>query len=463
MGLTTTDSVAGTSNDQTIIVDGVSRPPPNGFDAFFSCSPAVDKNFRITGITFKGVSPQTVISKSTVAFLGLCPNVRLDHCHFTHLNLGSLVALYAAVFGVADHNVFDDLQGQYFSYSVTMPNYGGGANDYGDGAFAESAGFGGSKFWFVEDNYINFPTFSGSGGGGVDMFYGGRLVWRHNKCFNIALYSHSTGKSAPRGRGGRAMEVYNNQFSYDTVITIPGISNGSVLVHDNDYYGSVPNGIALAVLRAFYNNGSPFYGANGANAWDLNDVTDHTGNGFGGGSGGLYASGTVSGVTSFTMTSTGAGWTTNQWTGYTVRDIDLGSTVQNSCFPIVSNTADTLTLYGGGFTMDWPTNDHYEIRKVIHFLDDIGRGWGDLISGVTPTPAWPNQTHLEPCYSWNNIYHPSNTLINFNPSVNGGTPNLTEGVDYYNDTTMPGYTPYTYPHPLVTAGQPMGGGWLPFM
>ena len=26
--------------------------------------------------------------------------------------------------------------------------------------------------------------------------------------------------------------------------------------------------------------------------------------------------------------------------------------------------------------------------------------------------------------------------------------------DYFNDTPMPGYTPYTYPHPLVSGGSP---------
>jgi hypothetical protein len=31
---------------------------------------------------------------------------------------------------------------------------------------------------------------------------------------------------------------------------------------------------------------------------------------------------------------------------------------------------------------------------------------------------------------------------------------ILQGRDYFNDTPMPGYTPYAYPHPLTTGVQP---------
>ena len=46
----------------------------------------------------------------------------------------------------------------------------------------------------------------------------------------------------------------------------------------------------------------------------------------------------------------------------------------------------------------------------------------------------------EPCYQWNNgsaIFHPNQKVIR-------------AGEHYFNNTPMPGYTPYVYPHPLVT-------------
>ena len=98
---------------------------------------------------------------------------RVDHCHFTHLYQSTMVAVYSENFGVADHNVMDDFVGQNFSFYINFPNYGG--YEWGDGAFAEAAGFGGPKFFFIEDNYIYFTSWGGGGGGSLDAFYGGKL------------------------------------------------------------------------------------------------------------------------------------------------------------------------------------------------------------------------------------------------------------------------------------------------
>ena len=82
-------------------------------------------------------------------------------------------------------------------------------------------------------------------------------------------------------------------------------------------------------------------------------------------------------------------------------------------------------------------------------IDQPGRGKGDLLANFSPTPVrWPNQA-LEPIYAWNN-------------KLNGQTSNLATNApavvvvnrDFYN-SAKPGYTPYAYPHPLVSGG---GGG-----
>ena len=100
--------------------------------------------------------------------------------------------------------------------------------------------------------------------------------------------------------------------------------------------------------------------------------------------------------------------------------------------------------------MNWAPGTQYQIHKVLRVLDQPGRGGGDLLTGNPPTPeGWPHQ-ELEPCYSWNNVYTPTGAHINFVPGV---APTLQEGRDYFQDTPMPGYTPYTYPHPLVTGGE----------
>jgi hypothetical protein len=81
-------------------------------------------------------------------------------------------------------------------------------------------------------------------------------------------------------------------------------------------------------------------------------------------------------------------------------------------------------------------------------LDGIGRAVGSLISGDNPPPPpnWNNQV-TEPCYSWNNFS--GATHVNFSPT----NPSVRAGEHFFNDTPMPGYTPYVYPHPL-TKGLP---------
>jgi hypothetical protein len=91
-------------------------------------------------------------------------------------------------------------------------------------------------------------------------------------------------------------------------------------------------------------------------------------------------------------------------------------------------------------------------------LRDIqpGRGQSDVIVGAPPVnratgkAAWPHQA-LEPSYSWNDIYTPTGDSVNFKTGA-GNHKLQQEGRDYYNNTPMPGYEPYTYPHPLVSGG-----------
>jgi len=76
-------------------------------------------------------------------------------------------------------------------------------------------------------------------------------------------------------------------------------------------------------------------------------------------------------------------------------------------------------------------------------LDQVGRGSGVLLSGNTPPlpQAWPRQVP-EPVFVWNNS-------SGVQGMVAAGTPHIQVGRDIILDS-KPGYTPYTYPHPLVS-------------
>ena len=91
-------------------------------------------------------------------------------------------------------------------------------------------------------------------------------------------------------------------------------------------------------------------------------------------------------------------------------------------------------------------------------LDQVGRGMClDQIRGDTPVnqrtgnAAWP-RNQLEPVYLWSNTWVPvpHNTgayISNAQSVVQTGRDIIDNG-----NTPKPGYTPYTYPHPLVTGG-----------
>jgi len=81
-------------------------------------------------------------------------------------------------------------------------------------------------------------------------------------------------------------------------------------------------------------------------------------------------------------------------------------------------------------------------------LDQPGRGQGNLLAGIDPTPSgWPQQT-LAPVYGWNNVVNGTvSKLVSNAPSV------IVENRDFYN-AVKPGYTSYRYPHPLVQSSSP---------
>ena len=96
--------------------------------------------------------------------------------------------------------------------------------------------------------------------------------------------------------------------------------------------------------------------------------------------------------------------------------------------------------------MSFCTGDSLEIRKIDHALDQPGRALGSLIASDSPA-GWNNQV-TEPCYSWNNT-NEVNGQVNFSAG-----PGVRANVHYFNNTPMPGYTPYTYPHPLTKSSPP---------
>ena len=223
MGQTTTDSLAGTAKDQTTIQYNLNGGP------LISVDSVAGKPYRVTGFTFRSIS--SVASKNMLINLtGESQSVRLDHCHFALATKpqASMVQVGGLVYGVADHNVIEQPR------TITFRCYNGTKGDLnGNFSWSQPTGWGGSQFFFIEDNYVkNFSTVVTSltdGGAGCKM------VVRHNHCYNV----HQGGVHGTEGqrRGGRAMEIYNNDFHNTFADTVGGIRSGGLLFYNNTFEG----------------------------------------------------------------------------------------------------------------------------------------------------------------------------------------------------------------------------------
>jgi hypothetical protein len=438
-GQTTVNSDTGVCNDQTVLLDNLNPNMPGG-EGYFHCRVNSGQSLRITGLTFKA---GTTTSKynGAIRVSGNSNQVRLDHLHFTNLYHTNYIAIYGNIRGVSDHVVEDHLPNQL---GQNRAFNGAGAGGYGDEVWAQPAGYGGPDFFFFEDWYVNNTAGSFSTSGGWDANTGGKFVIRHCHLYNVEILCHGT--EGARERGGRAQEIYNNDYHWSYLTGMDGIRSGTLVVHDNTYNGIEPQGYGLQAYRRIFGYDSIWKGATGANAWDYN-VTEPNGTHVDGHPPYLFESGTTTSVANgngqnSTVTDNTKNWTTNQWQNYEISNPANGKT-----WLITGNNNNTLNLrqWGDGCCIEtWNVGETYEIRKVLQALDQPGAGASDPISGANPTPTWLHQVR-EGCYSWNNIYTPNGHHINWRPA----SPGLLEGRDYFSDRSLPGYTPYGYPHPLV--------------
>lgn len=365
--------------------------------------------------------------------------LRIDHCRFTNLNGANVFT--TDVLGVIDHNVF-------MRNASTIPVYvyhsGWNGATHADGSWAAAVNFGTEAFLFVENNYFedtNYPFPYAI----TDAYRGARYVVRYNTIVNGWVEAHGS-DSGGRERGTRAIEIYNNALSCnggDTCQYVANFRSGTGLIHDNTTSGFTGPQITLAAYRLFFPF-SPWDTADGRSAYDVNNA------------GNPFETGTATGGSTTTLVRAGAGWTTNQWAGYTVRKTSTCATPStNQCASvIVSNTSTTLTYSGtGGYdfgdsskVLSFSNGETYEINKVTYVLDQPGRGQGTQMSGTVP--VWTNDQVDEPLYEWNNTQGATN--IDF---LIDHPAQILSGQHYVANTAKPGYAPYTYPHPLqITTG-----------
>ncbi len=413
-------TLQGAGIDATVITDGID----SGGGAKPVLLSWITKNTglsRLTGFTFNGGSTGGKSWTTIVAFYGSTASLRIDHNKIIPTRVkGMEVSGYLR--GVIDHNYWQ-LDRGWFSQGLEIhhPNWGD-VGDFGDNSWAQPTNFGSSQFMFVEDN-----QFVSSGGHvyATDGWMGQRVVYRRNTFTNSTWANHGT-ETSGRWRSARASEVYQNTF----VVNTDGGSDWSL--------GAFPSAI----------------GSRGGTSIVFDNNTQHSGGG------------------SF-------------------------------------QTVFDLQYYRSwDFSRPYPTWDYcngsnsWDNNSAGRCIDQPGNGQGGYMSGYDATPhAWPNQS-IEPVYIFNNLRIGSlaagwsnanarnivanRDYYNQDPNFNGSSgmgrgplssrpSSCTAGVAYWatdqgewdaghsgpdgqlykcvsNNSWSLYYTPYVYPHPLVSGG-----------
>ena len=420
----------GAGVGQTIILDAVQN------DRLLGIGLVAGNLTRITGIEFRDGgrvkvqgAPSGIIRVDGSNTDG--SQLRWDNCKWDNLNGNPVID---TVIGVIDHNqiLFGNRVNEWiYPYGS---RWNGGS--WGDGSWAAPANWGSPEFLFFEDNTIICSN-ARIEGAITDCFGGARMVFRHNAVVGADIGNHGT-ESPGRSRSSRAMDIYLNQFSCNNVNRYAGSNRGGgELYHDNTVTNCWGNPNTLNTLSAFrmLTAFSVWGGADGTNGWDKNNLSNP------------FYSGTAASAGTLTVTIAGNPWITNQWSGYTIRK--TSGTVGFAY--IRSNTSNTVTFNASGFGRDlsFIAGDSFVINNVDQSIDQPGVGQSALLSGNNPTPP-PNWNQgVEPCYSWNN----TNEGLPFN-NFNAEESNIRQGVHFFNNTALPGYVPYVYPHPLVSGASP---------
>ena len=178
--------------------------------------------YRISGFTFQNNPGNNYVIWIAAVSTGTLTQVRIDHNTFTNIGVSSIAILFghtqaaANYYGVIDHNTVTN------SNTVTFFHWIGQENPA-----PPPSQFGTANNMFLEDNRISITTMTNAGAGCTDSWGGAAVVFRHNSTLNCLVASHGTVHAG----GPQNWEVYENTLRVDAGSVSQGVADGYRLFH----------------------------------------------------------------------------------------------------------------------------------------------------------------------------------------------------------------------------------------
>ena len=477
-------SLFGSGTNVTHIVSGLDA---SGYDTrLIFCNALTNVPTRISNFSIDGtftLNANTVPDEGIIwmnqSYTGAGIDGNAVPWRIDHLNFNNVPAVNIKVYNV--HSGLIDS----CSFTVNQPInqelirlVSGDSDQSGSYSYSIPYSYGGTNALYIENCY--FTNANNVDMGLFDIDGGGSVVFRHNTAYNFSLQNHGTEGTILRSV--RSFEIYNNTLvaNYGNYVGDPAmlVRGGTGVIFSNTIIGWK---YAEQLLHKRVQQWcSTFDGADGLCPWDLNDTN-------------VYLQGVWSGpaaaatnnytwLTSDITFTNIIPWTNNQWAGYVVVNTNAAYYFTNdNTAPvywfgtIVSNTTNTLSVLNpknsyadqGPYSPNVTFNpgDHYQFRRVLRTLDQIGLGSGDYIASTnngwtaydaaSPNSIPPLANEVdEPLYWWSNTLNSASSgltgqNVNFD---NCGFAVIQANRDFYNDTPKPGYSPLPYPYPNPPGG-----------
>lgn len=394
------------------------------------------------------------------------PAFRLTDIHWINTSQGGVLNIISNVYGLVDHMRDDDTVS---SGPATMFNFYGDFPSRGYANWEEATNLGSNQAVYIEDSVFDGVKASNSEGF-YDAYAGCKVVIRYTVIDQNSI-GGGHGTDSGNYRGCVLLEAYNNIIADTT--TSSGLYNprsGTTVFFDNTVTGSsFVHGITLTEYR-ISEPGSIEQGGWGAAGPGLNWTP--------------MALPTSSGYDTNTLNAPDWQASHSYPSGATIGPASNNSGGQNfqseaACtsggsrptFPALPSTGSATVNDGtcmwknvggsmgpslilGGFCAanpDTPASSNLTCSALVP--GDTATRYFDANGGVYPFRDQPCFIHNQvssPCYAWNNTLPASLSVSSLISDDGSGA--IQSGRDYFNNTQAPGYTPYTYPHPLQSGG-----------